>query len=53
MNKYEFSEENVDEILRAEIGRTFVDALIDSGVYKRTEEGKVAFLRFVDAVNEK
>ena len=46
-NNYTFSEENIDEILKAEIGKTFVRVLEDSGVYKRTPEGKAAFIRFI------
>ena len=48
---YTFTAENTAEILRAEIGKTFVRVLEDAGVYKCTEEGKEAFLRFIDAVN--
>lgn len=48
---YTFTEENTAEILRAEIGKTFVCVLEDAGVYKCTEEGREAFLRFVAAVN--
>ena len=50
-DKYDFTEENAEDILKDEIGKTFVKVLEDAGVYKRTEEGKAAFLRFVDAVN--
>ncbi len=49
---YTFTDENVDGILKAEIGKTFVKVLEDAGVYKRTHEGREAFLRFVDAVNQ-
>ena len=48
---YTFTEENVDGILKAEIGKTFVRVLEDAGVYKNTEAGDRAFLRFIDAVN--
>ena len=48
---YTFTAENTAEILRAEIGKTFVRVLEDAGVYKCTEEGRKAFLRFIDAVN--
>ena len=50
-DNYTFTAENTAEILRAEIGKTFVRVLEDAGVYKCTEEGRAAFLRFVDAVN--
>ena len=48
---YTFTRENTAEILRAEIGKTFVCVLEDAGVYKCTEEGRAAFLRFIDALN--
>lgn len=48
--RYEFTAENTAEILRAEVGKTFVKVLEDAGVYKRTPEGRVAFLRFVSSV---
>ena len=50
-DNYSFTKENVKEIIEAEIGKTFVKVLEDAGVYKRTEEGKKAFLRFVEYAN--
>lgn len=50
---YTFTEENTEEILKAEIGKTFVRVLCDSGVYPDTPSGKAAFLRFISKVNEK
>ena len=41
------TEENVMDILKEEIGRVFVRVLEDAGVYKRTEEGRQAFGRFM------
>jgi len=35
------------EILEKEVGRKFLDVLKDAGVYKRNEEGKKAFIRFM------
>lgn len=49
---YTFTKENALGILYAEIGKTFVRVLEDAGVYKVTEEGRAAFLRFVDTVNK-
>ncbi len=49
-DKYEFTAENIMGILRSEIGKTFVKVLEDAGVYKRTEEGMNAFIRFCDSV---
>ncbi len=51
-DNYSISQENIDGILKTEIGKTFVNVLTDAGVYKRTDEGKAAFLRFIDAVNK-
>ncbi|MBQ8496468.1 MAG: UDP-glucose--hexose-1-phosphate uridylyltransferase [Clostridia bacterium] len=48
---YTFTAENTAEILRAEIGKTFVLVLEDAGVYKCTDDGRAAFVRFVDYVN--
>ena len=43
----EINAENIDEILRQEIGKVFVQVLEDAGVYKCTAEGREAFLKFV------
>ncbi len=47
-----FSEDTIDAIVEKEIGQVFVKVLEHAGVYKRTEEGKEAFLRFVKKVND-
>lgn len=47
---YTFNSENADEILKKEIGRVFLQVLEHAGVYKRTAEGKEAFLRFCRTV---
>lgn len=43
--------DNVMDIIRTEIGLVFNEVLKDAGVYKCTEEGRAAFMKFVDAVN--
>ena len=43
----EFSADNARSILEQEIGKVFLEVLCDAGVYKRTEEGKAAFMRFI------
>ena len=43
-------EGNVHDILRKEIGFVFMQVLEDAGVYKRTEEGQSAFMRFVESL---
>ena len=48
---YEFNEENTEDILKAEIGKTFVRVLQDAGVYKDTAEGRKHFAKFVEYVN--
>ena len=49
---YTITADNVDEIIRAEVGKVFAKVLGHAGVYKRDEKGKAAFLRFVDEVNK-
>ena len=41
---------NIDGILKTEIGLVFMQVLEDAGVYKRTEEGQKAFMRFIDSL---
>ena len=48
---YMFTPENSLDILLQETGRVFSQVLEDAGVYKCNEEGRKAFLAFVDAVN--
>ena len=52
-DKYTFTEENVSDIIRREIGKTFVKVLEDAGVYKCTEDGRRAFLRFTSSLGAK
>ena len=42
--------ENVQEILKNEVGLVFEKVLEDAGVYKCTEEGRAAFERFLTSV---
>ncbi|MFQ7157526.1 MAG: UDP-glucose--hexose-1-phosphate uridylyltransferase [Merdimonas faecis] len=46
----EISRENVMDILKEEVGQTFVHVLEDAGVYKCNEEGRKAFLRFIETL---
>ncbi|MDY3846582.1 MAG: UDP-glucose--hexose-1-phosphate uridylyltransferase [Eubacteriales bacterium] len=53
-NDYDFSDPDADtvmEILKKEVGKTFVRVLCDAGVYKCTEDGRAAFMRFINYVN--
>ncbi|MBQ3418330.1 MAG: UDP-glucose--hexose-1-phosphate uridylyltransferase [Ruminococcus sp.] len=43
----ELNSENAEAIIRDEVGAVFEKVLLDAGVYKRTEEGREAFLRFI------
>ena len=47
---YEITAENVKEIVQKETGIVFSKVLEQAGVYKRTPEGKEAFLRFINQV---
>ena len=44
--------DNVTDIIQAEVGKVFSTVLEHAGVYKRTDDGKAAFLKFIDKVNE-
>ena len=52
-NNYVFDKENTEDILKKEIGKTFVKVLEDAGVYKCTPDGRKAFMRFVESVGGK
>ncbi len=47
----EINQTNVKEIIEQEIGSVFLEVLNDAGVFKRTPEGKEAFLRFIEFMN--
>lgn len=54
IGKYDaITEDNAEKILCDEIGDVFAKILECAGVYKRTEEGKAAFLKFIEYVNDK
>lgn len=42
--------ENIEEVLHKEVGNVFVHVLEDAGVYKCTEEGRAAFMRFIQTL---
>lgn len=48
--KYDFTEENITEILEKEVGIVFTHVLEDAGVFKCTEEGRKAFRRFIEVL---
>lgn len=49
-NDYSFNEDNTEEILHNEIGKTFAKVLEHAGVFKRDESGMDGFDRFVEAI---
>ena len=49
---YTFTEENALDIILQETGKVFAAVLEDAGVYKNTEAGRAAFLKFADAVDQ-
>lgn len=50
MQKYDINEDNIDDILKKEIGIVFTSILGQCGVYSRDEEGKAGFLKFIESV---
>ena len=48
--KYTFTAENALDIVQQETGYVFAKVLEHAGIYKRTEEGKAAFMHFVESV---
>lgn len=44
------TKDNIEEIIQKEIGLVFSEVLEDAGVYKCTEKGRKAFMRFVESV---
>ena len=50
VNYSEINEENAMDIIKAEVGKVFATVLEHAGVFKRTAEGKGAFLKFIKTV---
>ena len=48
--KYKITDSNIHSIIQKEIGIVFAKVLEDAGVYKRTDEGKAAFKRFIESL---
>ncbi|MCM1044278.1 MAG: UDP-glucose--hexose-1-phosphate uridylyltransferase [Candidatus Gastranaerophilales bacterium] len=42
---------NIDQVVEKEIGLVFMQVLEDAGVYKRNEEGREGFLRFIESLS--
>jgi UDPglucose--hexose-1-phosphate uridylyltransferase len=51
--KYDnITRENVDEIIKKEVGLKFAKVLEHAGVFKRDEKGKRAFIKFLEFLNK-
>ena len=48
--KYEITADNALDVVQKETGLVFAQVLEHAGVYKRTPEGKEAFLRFLNTL---
>ncbi len=44
------TKDNITDILNAEVGKVFATVLEHAGVFKRDENGKAAFLRFIESI---
>lgn len=49
-SRREITAENVNDVIKDEVGKVFAQVLEDAGVYKRNDEGAAAFDRFVATV---
>lgn len=49
-NYPELNNDNVEQILRDEVGKIFATVLEHAGVFKRTESGQAAFQKFVQSI---
>ena len=46
----DINKDNIHEILQKEVGIVFTHVLEDAGVYKCTQEGRNAFMRFIETL---
>ena len=49
-DKYDFTFDNIDGIIKTEIGKTFVGVLRDAGVFKDNEQGRAFMKKFIASV---
>jgi len=49
-NHPEIDRSNIDEILKEEVGKVFVNVLEHAGVYKRDKQGRAAFDKFMETI---
>ncbi|MCF2626380.1 UDP-glucose--hexose-1-phosphate uridylyltransferase [Fusobacterium perfoetens] len=53
LKKYEdITSENIENIIKVEIGVAFSKVLENAGVYKQDEEGKAGYRRFIESLNQ-
>ena len=50
MKRRRFTAENAEAVLQEEVGRVFERVLEDAGVFKRDEQGRAAFRRFLENI---
>lgn len=48
----DINKENVNNILKEEVGKKFMSVLEHAGVFKRDKNGQQSFLRFLNSINE-
>lgn len=48
----QISRETVDEILKEEVGKKFLQTLEDAGVFKRDKEGRLGFRKFIQLLTK-
>lgn len=50
ISNYDVTKDNVNEILQLEVGKAFTTVLEHAGVYKCNDDGRAAFMRFIDKI---
>lgn len=50
VNDRTITKDNVEAVIEEEVGKVFVKVLEDAGVYKCTEDGREAFMRFIKSL---
>ena len=50
LKRRRFTAENAETVLQEEVGRVFERVLEDAGVFKRDEQGRAAFRRFLESI---
>ncbi len=50
MAKYDFTAENAEDILHYEVGQVFKQVLEHAGVFRCSDEGRRAFMKFIESI---